>query len=175
MAPVIVGKRGFLALVLWVLTGSNGYRVIIRIATGHSNLLSCFGPRIRALARYFTSAFASVKYLRQRLHPRAKTWRTIWMTGLNPTINFIHNYKMLLIGLRAALSHLTWKEQIKAFDVEVANCWANKGGWWSGVGLSEVEVVRPMMAASANCGHDPQWHYTQCGSAVLVMFTACAM
>ena len=34
------------------------------------------------------------------------------------------------------------------------------------------EVVRPMVVASANCGQDPQWHYTQCGSAVLVMFTA---
>ena len=42
-------------------------------------------PRIRALARYFTSAFASVKYLSQRPHPRAKTWHKIWMTGLNPT------------------------------------------------------------------------------------------
>ena len=32
--------------------------------------------------------------------------------------------------------------------------------------------VRLAVAASANCGQDPQWHYTQCGSAVLVMFTA---
>ena len=30
-----------------------------------------------------------------------------------------------------------------------------------------------MVVASANYGQDPQWHYTQCGSAVLVMFTAC--
>ena len=86
MAPVIVSKRGFLALVLWVLKGRNGCRVIIRIETGHSNLVSCFGSRIRALARYFTSAFASVKYLSQRPHHRAKTWHKIWMTGLNPTI-----------------------------------------------------------------------------------------
>ena len=85
MASVIVSKRGFLALILWVLKGRNGCRVIIRIETGHSNLVSCFGPRIRALARYFTSAFASVKYLSQRPHPRAKTWHKIWMTGLNPT------------------------------------------------------------------------------------------
>ena len=55
-----------------------------RIKTGYSNLVSCFGPRIRMLARYFTSAFASVKYLSQRPHPRAKTWHKIWMTGLNP-------------------------------------------------------------------------------------------
>ena len=75
----------FLA-VLRVLNGRNGYRVIIRIETGHSNLVSCFGPRIWALARYFTSAFASVKYHSQRPHPRAKTWHKIWMTGLNPTI-----------------------------------------------------------------------------------------
>ena len=85
MAPVVVSKRGFLALVLWILKGRNGCRVIIRIETGHSNLVSCFGPRIRALARYFTSAFASVKYHSQRPHPRAKTWHKISMTGLNPT------------------------------------------------------------------------------------------
>ena len=29
-----------------------------------------------------------------------------------------------------------------------------------------------MVAASANCGQDPHWRYIQCGSAVLVMFTA---
>ena len=34
------------------------------------------------------------------------------------------------------------------------------------------EEVRLPVAASANCGQDPQWHYTQCGSAVLVMFAA---
>ena len=73
MAPAIVSKQGFLTLVFRVLKGRNGYRVIIRIETGHSNLVSCFGPRIRALARYFTSAFASAKYLSQRPHPRAKT------------------------------------------------------------------------------------------------------
>ena len=56
MAPGIVSKRGFGAFVLWVLKGRNMYRVIIRIETGHSNPVSCFGPRIRALARYFTSA-----------------------------------------------------------------------------------------------------------------------
>ena len=80
--------------------GRNGCRVIIRIETGHSNLVSCFGPRIRALARYFTSAFASVKYLSQRPHPRAKTWHKIWMTGLNPANiklpreAYIHKYHL---------------------------------------------------------------------------------
>ena len=33
-----------------------------RIKTGHSNLGSCFGPRIRVLAWYFTEAKAGVKY-----------------------------------------------------------------------------------------------------------------
>ena len=42
---------------------------------------------IQVLARYFTLAFASVKYLSQRPHPRAKTWHKISMTGVNPTIN----------------------------------------------------------------------------------------
>ena len=71
MVPAIVSKRGFLALILLVLKARNGYRVIIRIETGHSNLVSCFGPRIRALARYFTSAFALVKYLNQRPHVKS--------------------------------------------------------------------------------------------------------
>ena len=70
--------------------GRNGCRVIIRIETGHSNLVSCFGPRIRALARYFTSAFASVKYLSQRPHPRAKTrhkfeWPVLIILQWQPT------------------------------------------------------------------------------------------
>ena len=47
---------------------------------------------------------------------------------------------MLLARLRAALNHLTWKEQIRAFDFELANCWANKDEWWSVVGLGEVEA-----------------------------------
>ena len=94
MAPVIVSKRGFLALVLWVLKERNGCRVIIRIETGHSNLVSCFGPRIRALARYFTSAFASVKYLSQRPHPRAKTWHKIWWPVL--ILQTIHGHMWLM-------------------------------------------------------------------------------
>ena len=93
MAPAIISKRGFLSLVL---KGRNGYRVIIRIETGHSNLVSGFGSRIRALAWYF----ASVKYLSQRPHPRDKTWHKIWMTGLNPTsqelIGRMHCLRQLL-------------------------------------------------------------------------------
>ena len=57
--------------------------------------MSCFGPRIRALARYFTSAFASVKYLSQRPHPRPKTRHKILMTGLNPT-NMLYMYQPLI-------------------------------------------------------------------------------
>ena len=56
-------------------------------------------------------------------------------------------------------------------------CWACKllrKQRWMVVrgGIKWGEVVRPMVVASANCGQDPQWHYTQCGSGVLVMFTA---
>ena len=40
-------------------------------------------------------------------------------------------------------------------------------------GIKWGEVMRPMVVAPANCGQDPQWHYTQCRSRVLVMFTAC--
>ena len=39
-------------------------------------------------------------------------------------------------------------------------------------GIKWGEVVRPTVVASANWGQDPQWLYTQCESAVLVMFTA---
>ena len=66
MAPAIASKRGFLTLVLWVLKGRNGYRVIIRIEIGHSNLLSCFGPRIWALARCFTWPLPRLKHLSKR-------------------------------------------------------------------------------------------------------------
>ena len=86
MAPVIVSKRGILELVLWVLKGRNGCRVIIRIETGHSNLVSCFGPRMRALAKVFYRGESRGKIPCQRPNPRAKTWHKIWMTDLNPTI-----------------------------------------------------------------------------------------
>ena len=117
MAPVIVSKRGFLALVLWVLNWRNGCRVIIKVETGDSNLVS-FGPRIRALARYFTSAFASVKYLSQRRHPRAKTWHKIWMTGLNPT-NYTYyevrdeiNYPFLTLIVQPLKFSNEWKHNL---------------------------------------------------------------
>ena len=76
---------------------------------------------------------------------------------------------MLLFGLRAVLS-------MKGADKGIW-CWACKllsKQRWVVVrgGIKWGEVVRPMVFASANCGQDPQWHYTQCGSAVLVMFTA---
>ena len=33
--------------------------------------------------------------------------------------------------------------------------------------------IWPSMAGSTNCGQDPSWHYTQCGSAILVISMAC--
>ena len=42
-------KRVFTASLLII----NGYRVIIRINTGHPKLGTNFGPQIRALARYY--------------------------------------------------------------------------------------------------------------------------
>ena len=75
MAPAIVSKRGFLALVLWVLNRRNGCRVIIRIETSDS-----------VAGTVFYLGFASVKYVSLRPHPRAKIWHTIWLTGLNPVI-----------------------------------------------------------------------------------------
>ena len=60
-----------------------GYNVC-RIKTGHSNLVSCFGPRMRALAKVFYRGESRGKITCQRPNPRAKTWHKIWMTGLNP-------------------------------------------------------------------------------------------
>ena len=57
---------------------------IRRIKTGHSNLVSCFGPRMRALAKVFYRVESRGKIPCQRPNPRAKTWHKIWMTGLNP-------------------------------------------------------------------------------------------
>ena len=58
--------------------------VVCRIKTGHSNLVSCFGPRMRALAKVFYRGESRGKIPCQRPNPRAKTWHKIWMTGLNP-------------------------------------------------------------------------------------------
>ena len=53
--------------------------IACRIKTGHSNLVSCFGPKMRALANIPC----------QPSNPRAKTWHKIWMTGLNPNYDTI--------------------------------------------------------------------------------------
>ena len=58
--------------------------ITCRIKTGHSNLVSCFGPRMRALAKVFYRSESRGKIPCQRPNPRAKTWHKIWMTGLNP-------------------------------------------------------------------------------------------
>ena len=55
-----------------------------RIKTGHSNLVSCFGPRMRVLAKVFYRGESRGKIPVQRPNPRAKTWHKIWMTSLNP-------------------------------------------------------------------------------------------
>ena len=60
-----------------------------RIKTGHSNLVSCFGLRMRALAKVFYRGKSRGKIPCQRPNPRAKTWHKIWMTGLNPNYDTI--------------------------------------------------------------------------------------
>ena len=50
----------------------------------------------------------------------------IMTTEIN--ICFLRNNKIELIWLRTVLSHLESKEQIRAFDVDITNCWAIKGG-----------------------------------------------
>ena len=63
--------------------------VVCRIKTGHSNLVSCFGPRMRVLAKVFYRGESRGKIPCQRPNPRAKTRYKIWMTGLNPNYDTI--------------------------------------------------------------------------------------
>ena len=65
------------------------YGITCRIKTGHSNLVSCFGPRMRALPKVFYRGESRGKIPCQRPNPRAKTWHKIWMTGLNPNYDTI--------------------------------------------------------------------------------------
>ena len=65
-----------------------GYNVC-SIKTGHSNLVSCFGLRMRALAKVCYRGDSRGKIPCQRPNPRAKTWHKIWMTGLNPNYETI--------------------------------------------------------------------------------------
>ena len=55
-----------------------------RIKTCHSNLVSCFGTRMRALAKVFYRGESRGKIPCQRPNPRDKTWHKNWMNGLNP-------------------------------------------------------------------------------------------
>ena len=64
-------------------------RFVCRIKTGHSNLVSWFGPRMRALAKVFYRGESRGKIPCQRPNPRAKTWHKIWMAGLNPNYDTI--------------------------------------------------------------------------------------
>ena len=65
---------------------------ICGIKTGHSYLVSCFGPRMRSLAKVFYRGESRGIIPCQCPNPRAKTWHKIWMTGLNP------NYDTMLIS-----------------------------------------------------------------------------
>ena len=61
--------------------------IVCKIKTGHSNLVSCFGPRMRALAKAFYRGESRGEIPCQRPNPRGKTWHKIWMTGLNPNFD----------------------------------------------------------------------------------------
>ena len=98
------------------------------LAAVHTSLVRWSNRRLRWWGWDHSTALQDAQY------PR------LYNFGKNACIN---TYKMLLVGLRAAISHLTWKEQIRPFDVELGNCCANRGGWWSGVGLSEVRWWDP--------------------------------
>ena len=60
-----------------------------RIKTGHSNLVSCFGPRMRALTKVFYRGKSRGKIPCQRPNPRAKHDTRFLMTGLNPNYDTI--------------------------------------------------------------------------------------
>ena len=57
---------------------------------------------------------------------------------------------------------------VRVFDVEDFSCWTNTG--WGEVS-GEVPIWPPHSVA-LNCGHPSQWHYTQCGPVVAVMFSS---
>ena len=57
---------------------------------------------------------------------------------------------------------------IRKFDVEHFSCWTNTE---RGEVRGAVPIWPPQSVA-LNCGHPSQWHYTQCGPAVAVMFSS---
>ena len=77
------GALMFSLICAWINSSVNN-RDGCRIKTGHSNLVSCFGPRMRALAKVFYRGESRGKIPCQRPNLRAKTWHKIWMTGRNP-------------------------------------------------------------------------------------------
>ena len=77
----------FLNTIQWVVI--RFLYLVCRIKTSHSNLVSCFCPRMRALAEVFYRGESRVKIPRQRPNPRAKKQHKIWMTGLNPNYDTI--------------------------------------------------------------------------------------
>ena len=59
-------------------------------------------------------------------------------------------------------------QPIRVFDVGHFSCWTNTG-------RGEVRGVVPIwppQSAALNCVYPSQWHYTQCGPAVAVMFSS---
>ena len=65
-----------------------------------------FWPSESGVGTVYYLGFASIKYLRQRPHPRAKTWHKIWMTGLNPT-NTCEYYLMYSTRLSQMYHHIS--------------------------------------------------------------------
>ena len=76
----------------WCQRSHSKWVFVCGIKTGHSNLVSCFDPRTRALAKVFYRGESRGKIPCQRLNHRAKTWHKIWMTGLNPNYDTIPRY-----------------------------------------------------------------------------------
>ena len=65
-------------------------------------------------------------------------------------------------------THLIWMQPIGVFDVEHFSCWTNPG-------RDEVSgeiPIWPPQSVALNFGQPPQWHYTQCGPAVAMMFSS---
>ena len=80
--PFMPGTLEFTAAnnVLW--KGWESYDFCVLLQAQNSGELFIF-------VRPAILGFASVKYLGQCPHPRAKTWHKIWMTGLNPNYDTI--------------------------------------------------------------------------------------
>ena len=83
-------------------------------------------------------------------------------------INFLHNNKTILVGLRAVPTHPIWMQLITVFNVEHFGCWTNTGRGE----VSGKVLIWPPQTVALNCGHPSQWFCTQCGPAIAVMFSS---